>query len=78
MRKHGTGPRDAIVSANLNLIDSDAGLIEAALEIARDWDNALLRLCDAVLAHDYETAQNLARELKAKDNPGPAPKKKGQ
>jgi hypothetical protein len=53
----------SVLSANLKLVDTDQGVIEAALEIAREWDKNVGRLCQAVLSGDYKTAKLLAREL---------------
>lgn len=44
---------------------SDEALVDLALELARKEEEDLQRLCDAVLTHDYETAEKLAKELKS-------------
>ena len=46
---------------------SDQGVIEAALDIAREWDKNVDLLCDAVIANDWPTAERLAKELKNND-----------
>lgn len=51
------------MSAELELVDSDQGVIEAALEISREWDKNIDRLCRAVLSDDRQTAKLLAKEL---------------
>ena len=50
--------------ADLKLIDNATGLFGVAREIAQERRESLLRLCDAVLEHEYEVAEGLARELK--------------
>lgn len=44
---------------------SDEALVGLALELAQEEENTLQQLCDAVLSHDYQTAEKLAKELKA-------------
>lgn len=46
---------------------SDEALLDLALEIARQEEDSLQRLCDAVLSHDHKTAETLAKELKSHD-----------
>lgn len=43
---------------------SDDVLLSLALELEREQEETLQRLCDAVLSHDYKTAESLAKELK--------------
>jgi hypothetical protein len=51
------------MSTKLELVDADKGVIEAALEISREWDKNIDRLCRAVLSDDRKTARLLAKEL---------------
>lgn len=55
------------MSSKLELVDSDQGVIDVALEIAREWDKNVDRLCKAVLTEDYRTAKLLAKELSGND-----------
>jgi len=43
---------------------SDDVLLSLALELEREQEETLQRLCDAVLSHDYRAAELLAKELK--------------
>ncbi len=52
------------MSADLKLIDNASGLLGVARQIARERRIKLLALCDAVVQHDYETAEELAKELR--------------
>ena len=42
----------------------DDVLLSLALELEREQEETLQRLCDAVLSHDYQTAELLAKEIK--------------
>jgi hypothetical protein len=50
-----------------NTDGSDQGMIDAALEIAREWGEDVDQLCAAVLTDDVETAKRLARKLQGTD-----------
>lgn len=54
------------MSAKLKLVENTGW--ETALEIAREWDKNVDRLCDAVLNDDLETAKTLAGELKGEES----------
>lgn len=47
----------------LKLVESEHGIIDAALAIAEERENNTRALCRAVLNQDYITAQELAKEL---------------
>lgn len=53
------------MSSSLSLIKnaSEQGLIDAALEIAKERENTTRRLARAVLEGDFATAKTLAEEL---------------
>ena len=53
---------------NLKLVESTSW--EAALEIARETEQTVLRLCTAVLSDDHKTAKLLAKELQGDDQTG--------
>jgi hypothetical protein len=44
-------------------VDSDQGLVDAALAIAEERENTTRRLARAVLDEDFETAKQIAEEL---------------
>ncbi len=50
------------MAAELKLINSP-NLAQAALEIAKERREKLVRLCNAVLSHNYDEAETLAKEL---------------
>ena len=50
------------MATELKLINSP-NLAQVALEIAKGRREKLLALCEAVLQHDYEQAEGLAKEL---------------
>lgn len=53
--------------ANLKIVKnevSDGVLTALALELAAREEETVLRLCEAVLSDDVETAKTLAKELK--------------
>jgi hypothetical protein len=53
----------AVQRNNVRAIDRCSGIAEVARQIAMERREKLLALCDAVLAHEYESAVSLAREL---------------
>ena len=51
---------------SLKAVDTNPELIEVARNIANERREKLLALCEAVLEHEYESAETLARELSGK------------
>lgn len=51
------------MSAKLKLVENLSGVAEVALEIARERNKNVQRLCKAVKSEDYKTAKLLAEEL---------------
>ena len=56
------------MGANLRVVDSESGVIDRALEIARSRRDTLQRLCNAVLTDDNEAAKKLAKELSGEES----------
>lgn len=52
------------MAARLEIVGNASGIVETARAIALERRKKLLSLCDAVLNHNYEIAENFAKELR--------------